>query len=90
MASRFLAIVISSDWIVHGLCMDCACILGNRMHSMHAHGLCMHTVAVARYTKKIEEYPRKRKKYKQLTLVSYVMLICRKIVAKSGLQSCGF
>ena len=55
MASRSSAIVISSD-SEDGLCgMDCACILGNRMHSMHAHGLCMCTVAVARYTKKIEE-----------------------------------
>ena len=40
--------------------MDCACILGNRMHSMHAHGLCMDTVTVAWYTNKIEEYLRKK------------------------------
>ena len=38
MASRSSAIIISED----GLCMDCACILGNRMHSMHAHGI-VHT-----------------------------------------------
>ena len=37
MASRSSAIIISKD----GLCMDCACILGTRMHSMHAHGLCI-------------------------------------------------
>ena len=52
MASRSSAIVISSD-SEDGLCMDCACILENRMHSMHAHGLCMHTATVARYTKKV-------------------------------------
>ena len=79
-------------WIVHGLCMhtrhsmhahvmDCACLLGSRMHSMHAHGLCIHTVA--RYTKKIEEYLRKCKK---LTSASYVMLICRPTF-KSRIQS---
>ena len=49
--SRSSAIDISSD-SEDGLCMDCACIVGNRMHSMHAHGLCMHTVAVAQYTKR--------------------------------------
>ena len=52
MASRCLFQVIQN--------MDCACILGNRMHSMHAHGLCMDTVSVAWYTNKIEEYLRKK------------------------------
>ena len=87
-ASYFL-VCMHNQCTIHRICIDCARILGNRMHSMHAHGLCMHTVAVARYTKKIEEYL--RKKCKQLTSAS-LMLICRKIVAKaSNLQeACGF
>ena len=42
--------IFSCHYSEDGLCMD----------SMHAHGLCIRTVTVARYTQKIEEYQREK------------------------------